>query len=214
MRLQIVPIAVCLFFFVAAPSAQSDTIIASSRVVNAVTVREGPSADSAALGRLTHGVEATLLVAIPNWYHVRLPDSTEGFVSKAWTTRQPAAPAPPAAASDPAFTVHFLDVGTGDAAVIDIGEREIIIDGGNSPTVLRDYLAARDIIDGPIELVIVTHGDTDHWKGLSRLMNFDGLGATPPRVLEFWDAGYDRDCNGPGHSGRQGISTSSRIFKA
>lgn len=62
----------------------------------------------------------------------------------------------------------------------------------------------RQIIDGPVELVVVTHGDTDHWKGLQRLLNFDNLGPNPPKILEFWEPGYDRDCNGPKHSGRAG----------
>jgi hypothetical protein len=47
--------------------------------------------------------------------------------------------------------------GTGDSAIIDLGDREIIIDGGNSPTVLRNYIQARNLIDGPVELVVVTH---------------------------------------------------------
>ena len=147
---------------------------------------------------------------MPNWYQVRLPDGIEGFVSKAWTTRR----TQPVPSADPSFTVRFLDVGTGDSAIIDIGDREIIIDGGNSPTVLRNYLQAHaDLIDGPIELVVVTHGDTDHWKGLSRLMNFDNLGPNPPGVEEFWDAGYDRDCNPPTDGGRQGYLTFINKFQ-
>lgn len=121
---------------------------------------------------------------------------------------------PSAADADIPFTVHFLDVGTGDAAIIDIGDREIIIDGGNSPTVLRNYIRERDIIDGPVELVVVTHGDTDHWRGLRRLMNFDGLGPDPPTVLEYWDPGYDRLCNPPADGGRQGYLAFVEAFRS
>ena len=92
------------------------------------------------------------------------------------------------------FVVHFLDVGTGDSAIIDIGEQEAIIDGGDSVRVLTDYVKTRGIVDGPIELVVVTHGDSDHWKGLNRLLGFDGKNANPPRVIEFWEPGHDRDC--------------------
>jgi hypothetical protein len=35
-------------------------------------------------------------------------------------------------------------------------------------------------------------------------MNFDGLGPSPPRVLEFWEPGYDRSCNPVSDGGRQG----------
>jgi beta-lactamase superfamily II metal-dependent hydrolase len=93
------------------------------------------------------------------------------------------------------FQVHFLDVGTGDSAIIDVGETEIIIDGGNSTRVLHDYAENTGIIDGPIELVVVTHGDSDHWKGLTRLLGFDGQATSPRTALEFWEPGYNRDCN-------------------
>jgi beta-lactamase superfamily II metal-dependent hydrolase len=54
------------------------------------------------------------------------------------------------------FAVHFLDVGTGDAAIIDIGETEVVIDGGDSVRVLTDYVTQTGIIDGAIELLVVT----------------------------------------------------------
>jgi competence protein ComEC len=92
------------------------------------------------------------------------------------------------------FAVHFLDVGTGDAAIIDMGETEIVIDGGDSVRVLTDFVTDTGIIDGPIELLVVTHADSDHWKGLTRLLGFDGQNPDPPGVLEFWEPGYDRDC--------------------
>ncbi|HEY6360544.1 MAG TPA: SH3 domain-containing protein [Vicinamibacterales bacterium] len=94
------------------------------KVVNAVIVREAASINSEVVGRLHKGEQATLILAVPRWYRVRLSDGTEGFVSKAWTTRvAQSAPATPAATlGDPAFTVHFLDVGTGDQQRIDCAE--------------------------------------------------------------------------------------------
>jgi competence protein ComEC len=179
--------------------------VPADRVLNSVNVREQPTSESVLLGRLRKGEQASLLLDVPSWYKVRLPNGIEGFVSKVWTTRTttPSPTSPLPTGSNIPFTVHFLDVGTGDSAIVDMGDREIIIDGGNSPSVLRNYVNARNIIDGPIELVVVTHGDTDHWRGLNRLMNFDGNGPSPPKVLEFWDPGYNRDCNGPSDGGRQ-----------
>ena len=192
-------------------TASADQIIPADRVVNSINVRSGPSTATAIVGQLLKGATATLIEPVPHWYKIRLADGTEGFVSKAWSQRvvEPVSPvpAPTADASDVAFKVHFLDVGTGDSAIIDIGDKEIIIDGGNSATVLTNYLKSHPIIDGPIELVIVTHGDTDHWKGLTRLLNFDGQNPSPPVVQEFWDPGYDRDCNGTSNSGRANYLT-------
>ena len=81
------------------------------------------------------------------------------------------------------------------SAIIDMGDREIVIDGGNSTKILNEYANRKDIIDSPIELVVVTHGDTDHWNGLRRLLGFDDKVANPPTVQEFWEPGYNRDCN-------------------
>ncbi len=100
----------------------------------------------------------------------------------------------PSAVLDSPFAVHFLDVGTGDSVIIDVGDREVVIDGGDSVKVLDEYIARTGIIDDPIELVVVTHGDVDHWKGFTRPLGFDGKASNPPHVLEFWEPGYDRDC--------------------
>jgi beta-lactamase superfamily II metal-dependent hydrolase len=188
------------------PAAQSGEVVTpSDRVVDSVAVREEASGQAAALGRLRKGERATLLLSVPSWYRIRLANGVKGFVPKSWTTRVAQTLAGPVATGqDIPFKVHFLDVGTGDSAIIDIGDKEIVIDGGNSSTILKKYVTERQIIDGPIELVVVTHGDTDHWKGLQRLMNFDNKAPNPPKVLEFWEPGYDRDCNGANHSGRAG----------
>ena len=62
----------------------------------------------------------------------------------------------------------------------------------NFPTDPRDYADEAGIIDGPIELPIVTHADIDHWKGLVRFLSSGGVADDPPGVLEFWKSGYDR----------------------
>ena len=194
----------------------NEAVTPSERVTESVPIREEASGDAVEIGRLRKGQQAALLLSVPRWYRIRLANGTEGFVSKSWTTRVPQTTplGPTPAIQDIPFKVHFLDVGTGDSAIIDIGDREIVIDGGNSSTILKKYVTDRQIIDGPIELVVVTHGDTDHWKGLQRLMNFDNRAPNPPKVLEFWDPGYDRDCNGSNHSGRAGYLNFINQFRA
>ena len=136
---------------------------------------------------------------MPRWHRVRLDDGGVGFVSKRWTEVVPDLPV----AAAPEFEVHFLDVGVGDSAVIDMGTREIVIDGGDFERVLPEYAGGGKIIDPPIELVIVTHGDSDHWKGLARLLGFDGRIDDPPAVEEFWEPGYDRSCQSEDHPLRE-----------
>lgn len=169
--------------------ARADKVMPSERVTSHVNVREGPSASTPIVGQLRVGEQAELVAPVPRWYQIRLADGTVGFVSKAWTTLVLEN------ATEVSFQIHFLDVGTGDSAIIDVGETEIIIDGGDSTRVLYNFAVRTGIIDGPIELVVVTHADSDHWKGLTRLLGFDGQASQPFRVLEFWEPGYNRDCN-------------------
>jgi uncharacterized protein YgiM (DUF1202 family) len=65
--------------------SQGDMIVPADRVVNAVNVREQPTAASTIVGQLPKGQQAVLLLDVPSWYKIRLANGTEGFVSKAWT---------------------------------------------------------------------------------------------------------------------------------
>ncbi|MCP4971752.1 MAG: MBL fold metallo-hydrolase [Arcobacter sp.] len=85
--------------------------------------------------------------------------------------------------------IHFLDVGNGDATIIDIGDKEIIIDGGLNPETLINYLRKTGIIQNPIELMVLTHGDGDHYTGLKKLVENSNYS-----IIEFWEPGYDKQC--------------------
>jgi competence protein ComEC len=64
--------------------------------------------------------------------------------------------------------VYFLDVGQGDAIFIHAPDgRQILVDGGPSPNALLDELG--DIMpfwDRSLDLVVLTHPDSDHMNGL------------------------------------------------
>lgn len=82
--------------------------------------------------------------------------------------------------------VHFLDVGQGDAALIDCGTTEVLIDGGDNGAgaAVAAYLAA--YVDGPLDYLIATHPDADHIGGLDEV-----LAAYP--VGEVIDSGRTSD---------------------
>jgi len=62
------------------------------------------------------------------------------------------------------LTVHFIDVGEGDSILLDIGDNEVLIDGGGkSPGVVR-YID--DYVDGRLEVMVATHPHADHIGGL------------------------------------------------
>lgn len=68
---------------------------------------------------------------------------------------------------DNRLRVSYLDVGQGDAILIQSGSQDILIDGGPSPRELNRALAAQmPFWDRTIEMVVVTHPHSDHLAGL------------------------------------------------
>jgi len=67
--------------------------------------------------------------------------------------------------------VIFLDVGQGDAILLEQGSRQILIDGGPSGQALLNKIGKYiPFWDRKIELVIATHPDADHITGLVDLV--------------------------------------------
>ena len=69
--------------------------------------------------------------------------------------------------------VYFLDVGQGDAILIRAPDgRQILVDGGPSPTALLNELGAvLPFWDRSLDLVVLTHPDGDHITGLIPLLD-------------------------------------------
>lgn len=69
--------------------------------------------------------------------------------------------------TSPYLQVHFLDVGQGDAALIETPSGvQVLIDGGKDATVLRRLGSKMSFFDRTIDLVVGTHPDKDHIGGL------------------------------------------------
>lgn len=68
------------------------------------------------------------------------------------------------------MTVHFINVGQGDSALIEYKDIDILIDGGDNKAAktVISYLDRQDIDD--IDLIIGTHMDADHIGGLDKVM--------------------------------------------
>lgn len=78
----------------------------------------------------------------------------------------PTASVPPTAAIEPPppLTIHFLDVGQGDAILVTMNGRRLLVDGGPSRERLRTRLQALGVTD--IDAILVTNPDADHIRGL------------------------------------------------
>lgn len=84
------------------------------------------------------------------------------------------------------LTVHFIDVGQGDAILIDSQDFEVLIDGGNNKDGKAIVAYLKDYIDGNLDLVIATHPDADHIGGLDDVIEaYD--------VSKIMDSGATRD---------------------
>ncbi len=95
---------------------------------------------------------------------------------------------PPPSVAKEELKVHFIDVGHGDAILIDLGETEILIDGGLPGSDAVTYV--KDYIDGALEVMVATHPHPDHIGGLPDVLNaFD--------VDEIWWNGYNLSPEAP-----------------
>ncbi|MEO5815832.1 MAG: MBL fold metallo-hydrolase [Gemmatimonadaceae bacterium] len=65
--------------------------------------------------------------------------------------------------------VRVLDVGQGDAILIQNGGSTILVDGGPSAATLGQHLDAFGLNNGTIDAVILTHAHADHYMGLREL---------------------------------------------
>ncbi len=72
---------------------------------------------------------------------------------------------------DDDLCVSFLDIGEGDAVLIQKGSRQILVDGGPSPQAITLGLGSRmPFWDRTIDLVVLTHPHQDHLAGLVEVL--------------------------------------------
>lgn len=76
------------------------------------------------------------------------------------------------------LNVNFFDVGQGKAIFIEeAGGNQILIDGGPSDLVLERLSEAMPFFDREIDLLILTHPDSDHLTGLIEVVKRYSIGA-------------------------------------
>jgi beta-lactamase superfamily II metal-dependent hydrolase len=73
-------------------------------------------------------------------------------------------PSPTVTSAAAQLQVHFINVGQGDAILIDYGTVEVLIDGGETSPGVVPYL--RKYVDGDLEAMVATHPHADHIGGL------------------------------------------------
>ena len=74
------------------------------------------------------------------------------------------------------LTVTWLDVGQGDAAVIQCGGQAMLIDGGKPDKSSYIYAWLQQHGLGYLDVIVATHVDADHIGGLSGALNYASVG--------------------------------------
>lgn len=82
-------------------------------------------------------------------------------------TPTPAPLAPPPTEGE--LRGHFIDIGQGDSILLDCGETEILIDGGDKSPGVVGYL--NNYVDGALEVMVATHPHADHIGGLIAVLD-------------------------------------------
>ena len=152
----------------------------------------GVTRDSVAWGRAPRGVALrphgglfTVVHAAPPTNHPRERSGIPAGIPAGTPMRRarvaprpvapPTAPAPasssaPASPASPSeLMVRVLDIGQGDAILIQNGGSTILVDGGPTPQALGAHLDALGLNGTTIDAVILSHPHADHYQGLREL---------------------------------------------
>ncbi|MBI3115296.1 MAG: MBL fold metallo-hydrolase, partial [Candidatus Kerfeldbacteria bacterium] len=69
------------------------------------------------------------------------------------------------------FSLTFFDVGQGDGMHLRSESFDLIVDGGPSPRFVHQVASRLPATDRTLELVVLTHPDFDHLRGLLSLFD-------------------------------------------
>ena len=94
-------------------------------------------------------------------------------------------PSPSQTVSGDGLTVHFIDVGQADCALLECGGQTMLIDGGNAEdsSLVVSYLQGQGV--EYLDYVVCTHAHEDHVGGLSGPLNTCTVGQVFAPVTEY-----------------------------
>ena len=116
--------------------------------------------------------------------------------------------------ADPEVRVRALDVGQGDAYLVELGGATLLIDGGPDPARLMEQLGASlPPWRRRIDVIVLTHAHLDHGAGLLAAldryevgMTLEPVGLNPGPLADLWAAGISR-----AHAVRHAVRAGQRL---
>lgn len=139
--------------------ADADTVVPTERVTTWISVRDKPMPGATEVGRLAPGDSAKKIDTTRYWHKVELLDGTIGYVARTWTR------VVEDMASGDDLVVTFIDIGEGDAILLQVGAIDILVDAGPRGAWKRGLEATLASINGPLEALYITHPHDDHYGG-------------------------------------------------
>ncbi len=117
----------------------------------------------------------------------------------------------------PEVRVRALDVGQGDAYLVEVGGATVLIDGGPDPARLMEELGASlPPWRRRIDVIALTHAHLDHAAGLIAAldryevgMTLEPVGLNPGSLADLWTAGISR-----AHAVRHAVRAGQRLHVA
>jgi cyclase len=73
--------------------------------------------------------------------------------------------------------------GFGNAGIVDLGGRVLVVDCGFTPAAARDLRTTAETIAGPVERLLITHGDFDHYGGAQAFADLPILASERTKAL-------------------------------
>ena len=183
-------------------SQLNEPSVVRSNVWSCLNVRSDHDVNAVSVGCLASGTPVTVIDAVPFWRQIKFGNNQVGWAAKKFIeplSPETAGDSADTSIPDSAFlTVHFVDVGQGDAIWIQTyddgidgnGKFEgysIVIDGGpyssDNSNPLLPYMESRGYHGASIEALIVTHPHTDHFSGAETISRHFSIN-------NYYDPGY------------------------
>ena len=168
-------------------------------------VRATADASASSIDCIATGTPVTVITAVPFWREIAYGNNKHGWVAKKFLEETGGNPVVDTlAASIPAnafLTIHFVDVGQGDAIWIQTfddgidgnGKFEgysIVIDGGptssDNNNALLPYMESQGYHGANIEALLLTHPHIDHYSGAETISRHFSIN-------HYYDPGYPSD---------------------
>lgn len=93
-----------------------------------------------------------------------------------------------AISADSTFSIHFIDVGQADAALVECDGHYMLIDGGNRADSDVIYTVLKNAGVSHLEIVVGTHAHEDHIGGIPGAFNYASAGLTLCPVTTYDDS--------------------------